>query len=67
MTNYTHFEEKSLRNHQKKCFFAKVTLKKQKTAGKLATEVRAGDAKIPLFNENLRTIEKIRKSTSRQP
>ena len=51
MTNYNHFEEKSLKNQQKSCFFAKVTLKKQKKpeAGKLATEVRSGDAPKPPF------------------
>ena len=59
MTNYNHFEEKSLENHQTSSFFAKVTLTTKKTAGMLVTEVRSGDApKPPLSIETNNKFEK---------
>ena len=65
MTIYGHFGEKSLKNHKKSCFSAKVTFKQKKTAGKLATEVRAGDAPKPTFST--KTYEKLKKSGNQPP
>ena len=52
MTNYDNFGETSLKHHKENnVFLRKMTLNKQKkTAGMLATEVRAGDAPKPQFS-----------------
>ena len=60
MTNYSYFEEKSLTNHQKSCFFTNVTFKKKEKKGRDAGHRSPdwGCTKTTIFNENLWRIKK---------
>ena len=61
MTDYNHFDDKSLTHHKKIMFFRQSELKKKKPpAGKLATDVRSGDTPKPPFST--KTDEKSKKS-----
>ena len=60
MINFSHFDERSLKKSQTIMFFLKSHIKKKPPAGKLATEVRTGDAPKPPFAMN--NYEKSKKS-----
>ena len=68
MTNYNDFDEKSLENHKKIMVFLKSDIQSTKTkppAGKLATEVRSGDAQKQQFS--MKTDDKLKKSGNQPP